>query len=663
MVFFERFYIPEMLPQNTIKDIVEHLNDNTNEHRIQLSEPHLFDILFLEYCLNNNIIPKNLEKFSKSESIKVRKLSLLIIQKYTTFSINSFFSINDPSSDIRAIILKECTDISILKLYVYDRNENVRLAVLEAFNKIDLDEETQNDVLSYLLHLINDTSFSVKLNFCKILKKFTKINSLIILRLLDKEKEGTFIFGIEDESVLIRKNVLDSLEYFIREDTKLFVLNFVISLINDDSIKIRIKSIKIIKKITKNFRIKLDCNNLYWLVLSNKEQNIIIRKYLVKILSNIHFDNILEIKDFFKENIFKNFENRNILKILNKIIDRNKQIFIEEKEMFIFSNKNNRNNYEIEYLCDLLILNNKLILGKCNYLENGLNDNILINIVTNDNRNDLTNNGTNGTLTNVDNTLSSTQLDKKILKDMNVFKTVLKRPEENKINEYKTIYKIFENENIEIIIEQLNNTRTITSFGRFIKNYFLLEKNIKNILLVPFKFKFNRKKFNKLILASQLDFTDNFDNNFKSDNNNIDSNINSNNINDNTLTNINSNINSNDFSSNNLKVLIRKILKMAIKRTKYGDVRECNFLVKLSQENTFNYDFPSEFWIEISSNKFYKEMRFVIESENTKLLFEVDKSGKMKIMIDVSKVVKCYLGVLIKGEILRLTTETEVYIS
>ncbi|ELA41625.1 uncharacterized protein VICG_01373, partial [Vittaforma corneae ATCC 50505] len=243
-----------------------------------------------------------------------------------------YFSVDDPSATIRALMLAKCKDITVLKQYIFDRTSEVRIAVLEALNQIALDEAAQNALLPSLLHLINDTSVKVRSLFCRILKKFSDIDSSYVLRMFDKEKEGTFIYAAEDESLEIRTELVSLFECLIRKDTASEVFKFVVDMLNDDSLDLRIKCMKLLSKISKNFRIKKETSDLFWLVLSTREQNVKMNKYLVQVLSNIYFTDILGVVSFFKEIIFKYFENRSVMSILKKIVGRNSKLFL--KKMF-----------------------------------------------------------------------------------------------------------------------------------------------------------------------------------------------------------------------------------------------------------------------------------------------------------------------------------------
>ncbi len=72
----------------------------------------------------------------------------------------------------------------------------------------------------------------------------------------------------------------------------------------------------IISKIS--YKIEYDKATIAWIVICNREQNFKMNDYVIKILSNILFDNKIEIIDFFKSMVIKNFENIVCIKILQK---------------------------------------------------------------------------------------------------------------------------------------------------------------------------------------------------------------------------------------------------------------------------------------------------------------------------------------------------------
>lgn len=576
-------------------------------------ESLLLDILFLEDCLKNNHLPDNLDYYCKSESVKVRKLALLISLKMNVHLVEKYFSVADPNAAIRALMLARCKDVSVLKKYIFDRTPEVRIAVLQALGQVVLDKTSQNVLLPSLLHLINDTSVKVRSLFCKTLKKFSDIDSSYILRMFDKEKEGTFIYAAEDESLEIRTELLSLLECLIREDTASEVFKFVVDMLNDDSLALRIKCMKLLSKISKNFCIGRETSDLFWLVLSTREQNVKMNRHLVDVLSSIHFADISSVISLFKDIIFKNFENRTVMSILKRAIRRNSELFlnvlsVESKycastnasadvpghenakrskvdSPFVFSSPEQRSNYKVEYLCDLLILHE---IGKIRSIE--IND--------------------------------------KIKKDMLALQAIMKKPEASKAEELSSILKILEDcdnakpEAFEDVFNILRTMRTVSSVGKFLKDYFLnfVNGDVKNILLIPYKFKFGRKKFKRMLKIHHVNFEDV------------------------------------DFGST--IAFIKEILKVFIRHPQCATIRECSFTVHQKESSPFQ-DFPTELWVEVQCSRICREMKIVIQSGDDYLLFDIKKS--MKIVVDCKdSKLKCYVGVVIGKDILKLTSETEI---
>lgn len=117
----------------------------------------------------------------------------------------------DPCSSVRAFALKHVKSLSILKSFFNDSNTDVKIAVLEALNKIQLGKKQQKKVIAQLAAYINDKNVCVRLEFSKLLKNLSLIGISKLMQMFDKEDIGTFIFGAEDESVEVRKEILNSI--------------------------------------------------------------------------------------------------------------------------------------------------------------------------------------------------------------------------------------------------------------------------------------------------------------------------------------------------------------------------------------------------------------------------------------------------------------------
>ncbi|ELA41626.1 uncharacterized protein VICG_01374 [Vittaforma corneae ATCC 50505] len=253
-------------------------------------------------------------------------------------------------------------------------------------------------------------------------------------------------------------------------------------------------------------------------------------------------------------------------------------------DLFVFSSSEQRANYKVEYLCDLLILHE---VSK----------------------------------------IKSIKLSDKIRKDMLALQLIMKRPGISKSEELFNILKLLEEccgakaDIFEGVSNGLKTIRTVSSVGKFLKDYFLnfINDDVKNILLIPYKFKFDRMKFERMLKIHCINFE--------------------------------------EVDFNSIIAFIKEILKVFIKHPQYANIRECTLTVH-QKGNSSLQDFPVELWIEVQCTKIYKEMKIVLQSDNDYLLFDVKK--KTKITVDCKDGgFKCYIGVLIGKDILKLTPESE----
>lgn len=566
----------------------------------------LLDVLFLEECMDNGTIPENIISFTTSESAKVRKLALLLC-KLGGFCLDSKFS-TDPTASIRSFYLSNLVigsssvkDIHLDAIipHISDRNPSVRIAVLKSIRSLSLSPQTQNRLLPSLLHLINDTSSEVRLLFCKLLKKFKDLKTSLILGMLDKEKDGTLIYGAEDELVRIRLATVGAIRWFVREDTAAVLFDFLLDLLNDSQ-DVRLRCMRLLRKIIRKFPIKKKSHEVHWLVLSSGNQSLAFTSTLIGVLTHLEYANLEELKITFTQSLFHRFDTRTVLGILDGVVKRNVGLFSHGP---VFSTDVQRQSYSIEYLCDLLLMSKGIEM-----VEEKVGDINALNSIIGGGE------------------CSELRELYDILYDCNTKNTINSEVKQVKVDESKG------NSNGDCgyydditILERINNrmkaVRTITRIGKFIKEYFEklgdvgIERGILGILIIPYKFRFSKRRLNSLCNKR--------------------------------------NLNSSSSLTTAVKIM-RLIIKMLIKCPEWMEMRDCGITVKRVLSGG---DFPTEIWLKVRGDR---KMKVVIEDIGMtgQLVFKLE--DELKITVEENCKLIGYVAIEICAALVRVSAITEI---
>lgn len=490
---------------------------------IKAEHQTLSQILFLNECIKSGKIPEdipNFESFCTSGNSKIRQLALRICWSRTKL-ISRLFNIDDPSSSIRKVMVRNSRSIQEIAVFFKDCNPEVKIAALKSILSLKLSEEEQNRYAMDFVALVNDREYEVRLLFAKCLKKFDSLQENILVKLFDKEDIGTLIYAAEEEYEDIRKEAMSSLPYILKEDVATVGFDFLIDVLGDDSLAVREIAMKSMYKICKKFTIKKDSGSLSSILNCLREMSPVLKKYLLKIIRILHYEEPSIINCLFNTKL----EDLEILKTIDEIVKRNRRIFeiAVLRSYYVFSTEEDRKTYRMKYLADLVILRkickrNSILVNEKTKMDWKMTDGLLKK-----NRTPI---------------LELEKVQEKIkvfidrMRTDGITETLV---EENKIKRTKhnVISNVSNNNNeldsvdneldsanndlnsVYINLSQTSNKSTIlftdvlqteirklrlgTSFGKFLKGFISdLSNNQENIFLIPLKFCTKKDLFKKL---------------------------------------------------------------------------------------------------------------------------------------------------------------------
>lgn len=437
--------------------------DSDSEHQVIQS------ILFLGVCIRNSVIPDNIEAFCRSCNSKIRYLALKAC-KGNDELIGKYFRADDPSSSIRQVMVGRSASLSEIVSSFRDSNSGVKVAALKALSRLRIGRADQNIFIMDLLPLINDKEHEVRLLFSKVLRKFSKLTGEVLAKLFDKEDIGTLIYAAEDEYEDVRAESVVSLRYVIKKKVASDGFDFLMDILNDDSLRVRELAMKSMYSICRKYTITKESNGLFGVLVCLREMSPILKKFLLKIVARIRYKDVSIVSHLFSTDL----EDGEVLETVRKIVRRNTNVFRDAAKttLFIFSKNGDRSLYKIEYLVDLVIMQE---LMRTTDLH--ISDQVRKDI---DSASVLPRRCMVGTveLSKIQGLLTNFLLD--------VCKT---GPEGGGMTEIDDAFR-----------DQVKSVRTITAFGKFIKEYLLnLPLGITNILLIPYKFKFGGRSLRRLI--------------------------------------------------------------------------------------------------------------------------------------------------------------------
>lgn len=423
-------------------------------------------ILFLSECVRSSTIPDNIEAFSKSSNSKIRYLALRACQGNGEL-VDKYFRMDDPSSSIRQVMIGRSASLPEIVSSFRDANPGMRVAALEALSKFRISRADQNAFIMDFLSLVNDKEHEVRLLFAKALRRFNKLSDEILVKLFDKEDIGTLIYAAEDEHRDVRAAAVISLRHIIRKKTACDGFDFLMDILNDDSLRVRELTMKSMYMICKKCTITKESKELFGVLVCLREMNPVLKKFLLRIVTRIKYKDVFIVNHLFGTGL----EDREILETVKKIVRGNTSIFLDAASAnpFMFSKKEDRSLYKVEYLVDLVIIRELMRVADLHISDQVQRDLGLASVRP----------------------VSSTSEAAELSKIQGLLASLLLEMP-NASSEDIEISDAFRTEMMKI--------RTITAFGKFIKDYMTgLPLGTINILLVPYKFRFRRRSLRRLI--------------------------------------------------------------------------------------------------------------------------------------------------------------------
>lgn len=573
------------------------------------NEDVMHKVALLEDCLVNGYLSHGseewLEECIRSPSSLIRKLAIQLTIKMG-LEIPGKCIFNDPSASVRAIVLGMCRDLEVLKEHARDRNSNVKIAVLGSLSRINLGKIEQNTLLPHLLPLMDDQDARVRVQFCRILRMFSEADSLLLLRMFDKEQEGTFIHGAEDESLEVRLALVSALEVLVCEEIASVSFSFLCDMLNEDSIEMRLKAMRLLSVISKRFSILKDTTDLFWILLCLREKNEKLVRYLLRTITNLKFTDLSIVST-----LFKCLEDKTVLKTVKKIVKRNKEIFLEglRDRMFLFSELEQRQRYSIEYLVDLLVLGLNI--------EPGMTIESYIDM-------------------NRDRCEKSVEM---VEKDMHSVRRMMKSGKKACQDELKGILKVLDRyddasgykEGIKVPLRRI---RTVTSVGKFFKES-LLESFSSGEDFVEMKSFPSDERLKQM--RAQLESTKY---RFR--------------VQTRSLSKITGGY---DLNIKSMVRYARLLVKGVLKSP--GEVRVKNYTFNVYWKSSLQTKtLPREVLVEIETEEDDKDVKFILQSGDDYLFFEIER--RQVITVDCMESFQCYIGVVIEGVVVKLTNEQAV---
>ncbi|KAM0680915.1 Integrator complex subunit 4 [Glugoides intestinalis] len=569
-------------------------------------EDLMLNVTLLEACLVNGSMEHHsedwLDECITSQSSLIRKLAVQLTIKMG-FEIPRKCIFNDPCASVRAIALERCRDLVVLKEHIRDRNSNVKIAVLGSLSQITLGKTMQDILLPDLLPLMDDQDPRVRVQFCKILRMFSEADTSILFRMFDKEQEGTFIHGAEDESLEVRLALVSALEVLVCEGIATVTFNFLCDMLNDDSADMRLKAMRLLSVISRRFKIQKDTKELFWILLCLREKDEKLNKYLLRTITNLSFTDLSVVSS-----LFKYLEDKTVMKTVKKLVKRNKELFLEglRERMFLFSDVEQRQSYTIEYLVDLVIL------------ELNIEPDMTIKSYIKRNK---------------DKCEKNVEMIEKNMRDA---RRMMKSGKRVFQDEIVSIVKVLDrydslSEYYGGIKEPLKRIRTVTSVGKFIKESLLgsflpdegqvekksfpsdeeLVKIRAHLESIRYRFRLDTRHLRQLSKGCDL----------------------------------------------NLKSILkyaRLFGKGVLKSPGQIGMKNYNFSA-YCKSNLKTFALPREVLVEIETEEEDKDVKFILQSREDYLFFEIEK--RQLITVDCIESFQCYIGVVIKGTVVKLTNE------
>jgi len=276
--------------------------------------------------------------------------------------------------------------------------------------------------------------------------------------MLDKERDGTLIYGAEDELADVRLGTIAAIKCLVREDTAGVLFDFLFDILNDSQ-DVRLRCMKLLSRISRRFQIRKTGHDVQWLVLSTGSHQ---RGHqdqaaacLIRVLTHLGYESLDELKTAFTQSIFRRFDSRTVLGILDGVIRRNRGLFGAGP---VFSSAEHRESHAIEYLSDLLLMS-RGVLGE-HSLEEG---------------------------------------------DLRVLRSTMAEGECGELVELLGIFEEMRPGSVSELGEmnrRLRGTRTVTSVGRFLKESLVRleeEGSFVSVWLIPYKFRFRKGDFERCV--------------------------------------------------------------------------------------------------------------------------------------------------------------------
>lgn len=417
-------------------------------------------ILFLDRCVRSSTVPDGLEVLSRSENSKIRLLALKSCQGDSRL-VKKYFRMDDPSSAIREAMISRSHSLPEIVLCLKDSNSGVKIAALRAISRLSIDRAVQNMLIDDLLPLINDREHEVRLLFTKILRKFNKLSNEALMKMFDKGGMGTLIYAAEDEYEDVRGEAVISLCHIIKKKAALSGFDFLMDILNDDSLRVRELAMKSMYKISKRYTIVKEEGGMFGVLVCLREVSPVLRRFLLKVVSQVRYRDTLIVSHLFNVGL----EDREILETVRKVVKRNTDVFLDamRKSGFLFSNDEDRTLYRTEYLVDLMVMRELM----------GATDLEVSDVVRKD-------------------------LGLIMLPKYHVSGTM-------ELRKIRDLLDSLDGHNAIAFLEEMRRMRVVTAFGKFVRDYLLgFPLCVSSILLVPYKFRFGKSHLRNLIIKHKM---------------------------------------------------------------------------------------------------------------------------------------------------------------